>query len=106
MGATLEATVTLTLSELQTMLDERDARFEQMLRDVIGELKPAKSLTVGTGEVARMLDVCTRTVLRENISGKLPKTISKEGGNLKWNRADIEREVLVRKKGGRPRKAA
>lgn len=106
MSASLETTVTLTLSELEAMLDARDAKFFQKLDDVMAELKPAKSLLVGTGEVANMLGVSTRTVQRLYDEGKLPKTVSKYGCNHKWNRAEIEREAESRKRGGRPRKAA
>jgi hypothetical protein len=90
MGSSLDATVTLTLSELQSMLDDRDARFEQMLRDVVSELKPAKSLTVGTGEASKLLDVTENTIRKWQAEGKMPKNIGK-GCHAKYERKAIER---------------
>lgn len=90
-------------------LHQRIDTLENLLQNVLAQLEsmqPAKSLQVGTGEVASMLGVSTRTVQRLHEEGKLPKTVSKEGCNHKWNRADIEREAEARKRIGRPRKVA
>ncbi len=106
MGTSLETTVTLTLSELEALLDARDAKFLQRLDDVIAELKPQKSETVDTSEVAKIFGKCPRTIRNWQMSGQMPPLVSKSGQDYLWNRAAVMRMVIAKAKGGRPRKAA
>lgn len=52
------------------------------------EQETVNVLLVGMDEVAVMLGVCRRTVIRLNLSGRLPKAI-RVGRCVRWNRREL-----------------
>lgn len=66
-------------------------------------IENTKSLTVGSAEASKLLDICTNTLRAWHEEGKLPKNVGK-GRHLKFERAAIERLAKAIKT-GRSRKA-
>lgn len=86
-------------------LDELNEKLDRVLAE-LDAMRMPKSLSVGTGEAAKMLNVSARTIREWQRNGKMPKLVSTEGQNYLWSREAIERMAEGKQKGGRPRRVA
>lgn len=83
-------------------LDALNSKLDRVLAELDAMRNPV-SKAVGTAEAAEILGIAQRTVRDWHKSGRMPKPVSKEGQNLMWSRASIERLAEGRSAGGRNR---